>query len=622
VNVSCFSGFVRVLPKVHMVSSALLVRANASPSASPDVVRDQVERIIRSGVLGNAESLTRLLRYVTEETLSDRGERLKEYTIGVEVFHRGADFDPRIDTIVRTQARRLRAKLEEYYAAAGAADPVFLQVPKGTYVPEFRLRSFDAPRRRGWRGAVAGGAFLLAVALLSTPRHHPVSATAATRHSVAVLPFAMLDAPSGDASIADGVSEEISLALGAVPGLRVASRTSTMVYKGRGVDARRLGSTLGVSAIVEGTVRRSGKVLRINAHLVSTANGYRLWSGSWEMQPEMLHQLPKDAAGGIARAFHIAPAAPETSTSDTAAHREYLLGRFRPISAESIVHLDRALQIDPRYGAAWLAKAEAHLSLAKRGALSPAEMFPKARDAAYKAIEHGQDVAAAHTVIANVAAYYDWDWPRAEKEFRIALDMEPHNPWWRFAYAILLAFGGHTDRSLEQMAGIQTLDAAAWTLVANQAVVYYLARQYDRVITHCRSVFDAMPANPDCHYWTGRAYLSKGMIAEAIASLEKRRPIPGIGFGMPVTAYLAAGRRADAIRLRREAFQRASTEYVSPVSLAQVHFAFGENDAGFRQLERALALKDPSAANLKVEPAYDAVRSDPRFQAILRKLRL
>jgi tetratricopeptide (TPR) repeat protein len=189
-------------------------------------------------------------------------------------------------------------------------------------------------------------------------------------------------------------------------------------------------------------------------------------------------------------------------------------------------------------------------------------------------------------------------------------------------YARLLGHRGRTAEALEHAERISTIDPNATALPAAQAAMFYFSRQYDRALEYCTTVLAVTPNVPDCHYWSGRALLSKGMIAEAVAALEKRQSGTGMGFGFPITAYLAASRRDEALRLRGQVEKLKQHAYVSPVSLAQVHFAFGETDEGFRQLERALQVKDQSLPTLKVEPAYDAIRADPRFQRILRTLRL
>jgi TolB-like protein len=605
---------------------ATQTRAEVRPKAALELATQQLERILASGVMGQAESLTRLLRYLVEETLAGRAECLKEYTLGVEVFRRGADFDPRIDTIVRAQVRRLRAKLHEYYSGQGKTSDILIDIPKGTYVPVFIHRSdpaqaasAEARRPRVTpRFVIAAGV----VALVAAVALHPPGAKTGAGHSVAVLPFADLTGDATHRSLADAVSEQVSEALARNSAIRIASRTSTLQYKGAGADVRKLGTSLGVVAIVEGSVQTAGDGLRITAHLVKTDDGYRLWSKSWKGRAAELDHVAEEAARGIAGALGIQVAgSDQMRRRDPEVYRFYLKGRLGQ-DDRAFAYLDEALRRDPHFAPAWLGKAELYLERVQHAAAPPASLLPKAREAALRALETGEDVAGAHVVLANAAAIYDWNWDEAAKQYQRALELEPEAEYTHLQYALLLAARGRTNEALDAIQRVRKIGGSASTFAAGEAAVYYFTRQYDRAIDHCRTVLDSAPNDLSCHFWMGRAYLSKGMAQEAVASLGRFIRVGSMGFASPITAYLAAGRRADALRLRGDAQLLSTHAYVSPVSLAQMHFAFGEMGAGFRELERALQVRDQSLPGLGVDPIYDGVRSDPRFKRALRRLNL
>jgi serine/threonine-protein kinase len=612
----------------------------------PELVRESLEKVLTSRSFGHADALARLLAYLVEEKLGGHSEWLKEYTLGVEVFRRGAEFDPRVDTIVRTQVRRLRAKLEDYYSDEGSRDRVIFDIPKGTYVPLIvrRLEQFPLAAQCEPEGKTAGAACallrvrdsiqrpprigriagLVALAsLIAAPMiQRPVrSSLASERPAIAVLPFADLS-NSAHTNLGEGIAEEISQALSRIASLRVAARTSTLQYKGTGADVRKIGSSLGATAVIEGSVRSLGDRIRITAHLVSTNDGYRLWTQNWNTSQSELDRVPDEAARGIALALQMPLAAAGERKHDPEAYRLYLKGRFGPSTNESIAWLDKALAIDPRFASAWMAKAEIYMTQTLRALAAPVDVLPKAREAALRSIRFGSETAAAHVVLGATAAIYEWDWDSAEKEYQRALQMEPRNGFARLHYAHLLAYRGRTAEALEQIERIGATDPKATALPAGQAALFFLARQYDRVLDYCNAVTAVTPSAPDCQYWLGRALLSKGKIAEAVSALEKRRSGIGMGFGFPISAYLASGRRSEALRLRADIERLRQHAYVSPVSLGHVHFAFGEAEEGFRQLERALEVRDQSLPSLKIEPAYDSIRGDPRFQKILRRLRL
>ncbi|MCC6860768.1 MAG: hypothetical protein IT158_19530 [Bryobacterales bacterium] len=486
--------------------------SRALDGAAAELVRAELERILASPGLSQSESLARLLRHVVTETLAGRAGRIKEYTLGVEVFQRGAGFDPKIDTIVRSQARRLRAKLADYYVREGAGSEIVFELPKGTYVPVFRRRDPVRPRvPSGWPWHVLGGVLVL---------------------TVSVWLFSRLWSP--DAAGAE----------------------------------------------------RSGK-------------------------------HPFSGIAGPARLPLLAPGERRPE-----AYRLYLKARMAPGTARSMAWLDEALRADPELAPAWLARAESMVSRAYSAEEAPARIHPLAREAALRAVSLGHHAPAVYRILGEIAGTLDWDWEESDRMLRRALELDRENSWSRLAYAQLLVRRGAAADALEQLRRLGAADGSAPAMACALASVYFLARQYDHVIEICQVVSDSVPGGTDCHYWMGRALLATGRPAEALVFLEKRRPGSGQGFGSLVSAYLAAGRGRAALRIRAEAEDRAARAYVSPVSLAQAYFAFGDLEAGFRELERGIEVRDHSLATLKVEPAYDGIRGDPRFQRILRRLRL
>lgn len=259
-----------------------------SPTA--DAVRAQIDRILASPSFVNAERLSRFLRFVTEKTLAGEATAAKESVIGVEVFGRRADtYDPSADSVVRVQARRLRAKLDEYYQAAGAGDRLVIELPRGRYVPSFRLRGTDR--------------------LPLSPPRHGEKADGRRANSVAVLPFVNMSSDSENEYFSDGLTEELIHALAGVPSLQVAARSSSFQFKGKNQDIREIGAVLGVGKIVEGSVRKSKDRLRITVQLINVADGCHLWSERYDrpitdvfaLQDEIARSIRQMFSGGRAR---------------------------------------------------------------------------------------------------------------------------------------------------------------------------------------------------------------------------------------------------------------------------------------------------------------------------------
>jgi adenylate cyclase len=225
-------------------------------------VRMHLERVLTSVTFTRAGRMSRFLRFIVEETLQGKGSQLKEYRIGVDVFDRNASYDPRIDPVVRSEARRLRSKLLEYYAEEGGKDKVRIHLAKGRYAAVF-----EAPG--------SGTADVEAAPLATTP-------ASADLRSIAVLPFMNLTPHPENEYFSDGLTEELIHALGKLRGLRVVARTSVFQYKGKAYDVRQIGEQLHVRMVLEGSVRRFGERMRITTHLIDATDGYHVWSDSYD----------------------------------------------------------------------------------------------------------------------------------------------------------------------------------------------------------------------------------------------------------------------------------------------------------------------------------------------------
>jgi len=599
---------------------------------SAEAVRGQIEKILASSLFSQTPGLTRLLSHVVTETLQGRSDQLKEYSLGVDVFERGQSFEPRTDTIVRAQARRLRAKLQEFYTSEGREDPVIIELPKGSYVPVFRRReaaSEETARGASMKRAAWVAAASLAVGALiywgvSHVRRNPPAGT----HSVAVLPFSDLSPARDQDYLCEGVVEAITNALSKLPSLRVVARTSAFQFKGKNEDVRTIGGKLGVGAVLEGSMQRTGERLRITVQLVSTADGYHLWSEMYDRPMNDLLAVQDDIANRVASALHVRLAGVQQSKQydNVEAYNLYLKGRYRPRSGEAIGYFQEAIAKDPKFAPAWVGLAGTYLNLAALDQVRPRELAGKAKEAATKALEIDEKLPEAHLMLARVKAFHEWDWSGGEREFRRALELNPGDVDARVSYATHLSLMGRAEEAIEHIERIRPLDPLSPAAAGWLARIYFLARRYDRTIEHSRA---AMAAFPDAwqagEYWLGRAYSEKGMLAEAIASMErnqKMRPDRTQGFGMLAVAYARAGRKDEAARLLKEAENLAKTTYVSPVSIAQVCLALGQLDRAFQFLEQAYRDRDQGLASLKVEPAFDPLRQDPRFQGLLKRMRL
>ncbi|MGH9718620.1 MAG: hypothetical protein ACRD8O_00275, partial [Bryobacteraceae bacterium] len=245
----------------------------------PDAVQAQLQRILSSKSFATSARLTRFLRFTVTAALEGRAAELKEYVIGVGVFDRKASFDPRVEPIVRVEARRLRAKLRQYYETDGQLDALIIDFPKGSYTPKFRSRDAVDP----------------AASQPAAPSHN----------TVAVLPFANLGSDADNEYFSDGLTEELIHALTKVEGLLVVARPSAFHFKGQAQDVQKIGEQLGVHSVLEGSVRRSGSRLRISAQLIEVATGFYLWSETYERKIEDVFAIQEEIAHAIVDALKV-----------------------------------------------------------------------------------------------------------------------------------------------------------------------------------------------------------------------------------------------------------------------------------------------------------------------------
>jgi len=340
--------------------------------------------------------LRRLLQHLVERTLV-ASEEVKEYGLGVDVFDRGPDFDPRTDTIVRVQARRLRAKLDDYYRGEGASDAVLLRVPKGRYVVECRA----ANAMQGGKGAGEG----THEAAASTGNTATLPGSGAP--AIVVLPFVNLSGDVENDYLTDGLTDEITSRLASLRALRVVSRTSAFQFKGRNEDVRRIGADLGVQSALEGSVRKDGSRVRVTAQLVDVGTGFQLWSNAFDGELPGVFGLQEKTARSIVEVLSIRLGPGDTHRLQPAeptaieAYDLYLKGLacFYKASPEHlrmcVEFMERAIAIDAAYAPAYATMAEAYALWVTVGDLPAPPLIARAREAAQRALDIA-DLAEAH----------------------------------------------------------------------------------------------------------------------------------------------------------------------------------------------------------------------------------
>ncbi len=584
------------------------MRTEPEPVTSPPsagAVRREVERILASRVFAASDRMSRFLRFAVEKALDGRGGELKEYAVAVEVFGKPADFDARIDPIVRVEARRLRSKLKAYYEEEGRDDEVLIEFPVGGYVPRFRARTSAAAAT------------------------HIENAPA---ENIAVLPFSSLSAEAEKDYFSDGLAEELIHALTKAPGLRVVAWHSSAKLRGQEADIRGIARLLHVGSVVMGSVRRSGKRLRIAVGLIATETGQYLWSEAYDRQLEDVFAIQEEIACAIADALRVqlVGRATTAATANTDAYTAYLRGRFHwnkrtPAGLElALEQFKEAVNLDPAFAAAHAGVADAYMLLADHGFAQPEAVVPMARAAALRAVELAPNLADAYASLGLIEAVYEWRWGEAERHFRRAIALNPGYVTARHWYACdCLAPIGQVNVAIDMMQTAIDLDPLSHVLRESRAYLLLLARRYDECIEACAEIAELDPHFYKAYSNMARAHVHKGMFAEGVALFEKARQL--IGDIPPLIGALGqaqglAGNRDEAARLLAKLIDMSKQRHVPASAFAMIHIGLGDYDSALDVLEEGVARRQPSLAALNVHPGYDALRGNPRFERLLERI--
>lgn len=625
-----------------------------SAAVSSHLVRTQLDRILASETFCRSERLARFLQFLVEQTLSGQGGNIKEHVLGAEVFDRRASFDPRSDPIVRVEVGRLRAKLERYYQTEGQEDPVLIHLPVRTYVPRFlrRLRPNAGWNRilsslrwlSGWKAMVFSAIALILIgpAIYRVVGFHGWGSPAregiterATDRSLIVLPFADLNGDKDLESFADGLTEETIAALAKVEGLHVISRTSSFHFKGQSEDVRKIGAQFNVDLVLEGSVRVSGDKLRVTGELVKVADGFQLWSSTYERPVDEL-PLPEDIARSIAETVQLRLA--ETSHREGAeypssleAHDLYLKGlhHIRQGDEEGFIDgiecFERAIRIAPNFALPYAGLADSYSMLALAGLLAPEEAMPKAEAAAVKALELDTTLGHAHASLGVIKAAYKWDWTGARQEFQRALQLDPGDAGIKEAYVIsyLLPLGRLAEASRE-IQRARSLDSDSARISSTAGLTFHFKRQYDEAIAQYRNALELQPHYHSAHLALASSLMQKSMFDDALKALRKGTGGWQGGMQQSLLGYACArmGNKDMALNLIDELKGVSKRRYVSPTCIAEVYAGMRDFDRTFEWLEKGYQQHSPALIYIKVNPLFDGIRSDSRFVSLLKRVRL
>jgi eukaryotic-like serine/threonine-protein kinase len=456
---------------------------------------------------------------------------------------------------------------------------------------------------------------------------------------LAVLPFDNLSRDPDQDFFSDGLTEEMIAQLGRLDPkkLGVIGRTSAMRYKGTTKSIDQIGRELGVDRLLEGSVRKAGERLRITAKLLQVRDQTQLWSREFDRTLQDVFAVQAEVAENVARALAL-ELLPETKASlasapqaDPTVHDLYLRGRYawyrRTPAAmlNGVDYFNQVLERQPDHAKAFAALADSYNELAYHGYLAPHAALPRARAAAQKAVESDDTLAEPHAALAFIAYHYAWDWPTADREFNRAIEL---NPSCADAHHWLSHFHMSMGRVAESLAASQralAIDPLEAVLNVHLGWHYLMARQYDLAARQLHETIELDRGMYPAHLHLGRCYLAQGLRADAVSTLEEANrlaPESAQAKTFLAAAYAASGRSSEAQQIIDQLAEAAKTQYVSACDLAAVYAAWGKRDDAFAQLQKALDERSPRLVELTVDPVFDPLRSDPRFDELIRRVGL
>ena len=617
--------------------------ASAANLAHQQAIRAHLDTVIASPILASSPRRVQLLLYLCNCALEGNGEQVNEYAIGVDVFEKPSSFDPRIDSIVRTEMGRLRHKLNDYYVSESEPSTVRIELPLRSYVPAFKFAdgearaaaaSFGEPvkpsaRPRSWIVAlliVFGMAVAISLGWLWRNNH-------AAQPSIAVLPFLNLTGDPDKEFLGDTITDELTGTFAESGDMRVVARTSSFVFKGRNVDVREIGRALKANTLLEGSISRKTDRLSIVAQLIRSEDGYHLWSQTFTFVPDDLQKTEADIVRSVAGVLHgnrsnFVDASQLMSTKNPEAHDLYLRARYTfsrgtlEGTQTSLKLARQAMEKDPAYPLPYWLAANAEYTLSSFGVQSPAagwEHQMRELDQAIRLEPRFGDAHASHAL--GVYSVFH-DWPRAEEEFQLAVHLGSVTAPSLYGWG--LTTRGRFAEAHRQLSAAIERDPLAPGPRLHSLIVYYFEGDEAKARSEIDRVLELNPRNITAlvQLAFGDALAKNCNAAQAdLAKLKK------IGPGLAATQFIEAstgitcGQPAEARRILA-AMEAPDYSGRSFFQMALLDQALGDSDRMFDHLEKAARDFENAVLYLKVHPVFRPYRNDPRFISLAGRLGL
>ena len=487
------------------------------------------------------------------------------------------------------------------------------------------------------RAAAAVGAIVLVAGLallLLRERERPAPAATGI-HSLAVLPLANLSNDSTQDFFAEGMTEELTTELARISALRVISRTSTMQYKDAHKPLPQIAKELNVDAVVEGSVLRAGDRVRITAQLILAATDTHLWAESYDRDLRDVLGLQKEVARNIAQQIQVTLTPQEKTVLasnhqvDPEVHDLYLQGLYHlgkgdeKQLVQAIEYFERSTAKDPGYAPAYAGMAESYYNLSTNY-WPPREAMPKAKAAALKALELDENLSEAHSALGGVHYFYDWDWAGAEQEAKRAIELSPNNASAYDVMANFLSSVGRLDDSVSEIDRAHAINPRSVTIMTDRIIITFMARKYEQAIADGQQATAAEPDAGSPHAWLSVAYVLAGRYKEGMAEAETGYRLDNnpLHESILAAAYAKGDRKNDAEKTLADLKEKLKKRYSCSYEVGIAYVFLERRDMAFQLFEKAYQDRSDCMPMLGVDPRIDAIRSDPRYRELLRRLEL
>ncbi len=567
-------------------------------------VRQQLRRILSSKSFRQVTRLQKFLDFIVEETLSGRGDKLKEFPIGVEAFDKGPSFDPRVDPIVRVQARRLRSRLDRYYREEGQKDEIVIELPKGGYEPSFHRRERITKTRT-------------------------ILSVLASQNTILVRPYEDDTAERDLGYFCNGLRHEIIRLLLELSGIRVSA-----TYSCERAPDNFFGQTNG-PLVLAGSVRKSRRSLRIMSHLIDSETNYYLWSDFLDADEGDVLGAHEEVARRIIARLQAELTGTQTSTlcrkktENINAHNLYRRGRFHLDQRteqglmSALACFDKCIEEEPHYAAAYSGLADAYGLLAQYGVLAPAAICTKAASNAARSVLLDEESAEAHTSVANVRATQDWNWRGAEEEFLHALRLNPRyataHHWYAMSCLVPMT---RLDEALDHLQQAQALNPLSSIISRDLAMFHYYKGDFEAALEQCDHTIEQNPHFAVAYWTLGLVQDEREDFDEAIAAFQRAiqlSPVSPRIQGALARTFVRAGELAPAHNILGELIEISNQRYISPFDLASIYFALDRRAQGFQWLTKAFDDRCFELLAIKVDPKFKSLWDDPRFVKLCKK---